>query len=311
MRETIEAAITQVIDFYATQSIEFGERPSFTILEGEYHPDRRILMQVPGELYAMRDLHKVLFCSNVDEAKHAEFGEFGVKVSDNAFNQAIEAQLARMYPYVGLDDDTIGRLQAHEADFLVYQSLTDLLDKNPGKEQRVLARYLAHELWHVHEMRGGVLATFIAEGTANFAGNLYKKGDIKERGNLVQRHLGKSYSKGKTYEAQRRAFTNGINRAVSNHADGLPDLLDLSRRELMKRDGLSFLSEYTASEDALVGSKQILLSMFPEFQALNNGGLSQENLLRVYGTIGFRQIAEELEGQDCSKLVASFRELGF
>lgn len=304
MNQIISDSIGNVSGFLQRHGIYIGETPTFAYT-GEYSPfSRELIALVPG--VAESHISDFEYTTKKRAIPHMQqfFRDQGIRLSYEASDELVDYFLQVYKRVMSLDNETLKKLNSYRGEILFFRSLEDILMANPSEKAAVIVEnLLSHELWHLVEMRRGILSHYISEGTAEFCRDIHRRErsvnyaipDIYDEG--VKRHLMQvivDYS-----------YLGGY-RIVRAHANSLSDLLDPEKRKRME-------SEYIAFVDATAKQyvKDVMERNEPteeERDLLDLIGFgrepkTKEDLLNDLNKLGLTRMAEELESQDITGLL--------
>jgi hypothetical protein len=291
--------LDKVMDFYEKHGIAIGQRPTFGRFDKKHPTLPNIIAQAPDEQDAMEACQKLLLENSLriywDEA-------YSLRISEVAFKQMVDS-LSTPENKKKLRD-IFHSLDIHivegneDADVLLYPPFEHI---KPARQEETIA----HELWHLIEIRRGLFRKnpLIAEGTATFAQYTYanKRCDtpIEEAGNF--------------FEMIYHGSANLVQQAVSQHAEPIKALLSQTLRQEIEtafltkfRGRITQTLQATLSDLEFTSNMKNAMGKSPLFKELLDD-LSAEGIINFYTKLGATKLADELQKQDLRKMVADYQ----
>ncbi len=308
------------MEFLRTQGIAVYKMPTFTYIERYSDFSNRILAQVPQQLGQIRAINEENLRRRSLEHLPRWYESKGVSLSEEALHQYVDVTIQRLRKVSALSDDAISKLNSYGTEMLFFKSLEKVLDYNPqNKAEMILDSCVAHELWHVIEMRQDLLNGMIIEGTAEYARTEFEKWRQQKLSekiacqipNLSDDESGKNVLINMVGEnIYRKSFD-----IVRNMVTSLSQVLLPETRARMEAGFLEYLDQWTAARvdknDTPNSQRAAMNRMFwPEFNLLDQG-LTQDNFLAALKSTGLTKMAAELHNQDCSNLLAEYEQMGY
>jgi len=213
------------------------------------------------------------------------FGEhYGLKISPAAVNELIKVFITEV-------ESEKKRLTA---DITLYANTTEHIVDLPEA--------IAHELWHIKERDSGLIdpALLIYEGTASYAGAKYIGRRIRDaKLNTLQDYI---YIK--------------MGYIVQEHMEGkrLAEMLSSDLRQKLKEAYNSYIAPYIvdmmirATDDPKTDSTRLMAREDDSFKAFRKKQ-DAEGLMKSFRARGLIITAQEIEGQDLSRLFGYHKKL--
>jgi len=321
MERLIRASLERVIGFLEEQKISIGAFPTYTYINGYSPFSKKVLAQVPGELEQIRSIGEENNRRRGLKYLPAWYQKKGIFLSQEALSQSIEITLQRARTISALTDQAIANLNSYRTEMLFFRSVEDVFNANSSeKTEMIIDSIVAHEIWHVVEMRRGLLGFMAAEGTAEYSRigfenwrqeRLRKKTEYNLP-DLLDDENGKNVLINLMGE---NIYDAGL-KIVRRNVVSLAELLDPEKRQKIERDFLEYLDQWTAREvdkddDHSYSQEAALVRMiFPEFNVLDQE-LSKQNLIAAQQLAGLTRMALELASQDCTLFLEHYRRMGF
>lgn len=320
LEELVDVCIDLIIDFYKACGIQFGERPTYLLLN-EYNPHLKgIIAQVPSEQEEMAavyySLMKKLFLAHVSSEYKRLNLSFSLEVSEESFDIDFERMRAEQQSVVNEFDSVV--------DLVFYRSLIDIIGPaGPALGSCFVANLLAHELWHVVEKRNGVLASPIREGTAEAVRLIFEAritrpmlAETGQSGSITPPDFSEPVA-GKNVMVKYAAdlvYKLPLE-IVMRNARSIKDILDPEKRKRMEAEYHrcldAFYKERVEKNEMPYEERAAVSRMkYPEYDILD-AGLTKQNLVLAMRLVGLHRMVDELSQQDCTSLLAEYQKMGY
>lgn len=285
-----ESSLRKALTFYADQGVYLSYVPTIEYRNGIHPANYRTIAEAKAETELVKKIHA--FTQN--NLARKIWACHGIQVSQEAIDEiciAVEKKVEQM----SIDEDS-------PYDITLYRRFTEAADE---KDRDMV---LGHELWHLIEKEKGVLSSHIlvAEGTAVYASMRFVDENMalpleKCKGfseifyygaaYLFQEELGRDAPLTALFDMQvRKSVYEQLLVAVYENLDILVDDI--------RNDPLRLLMQGMA------------LKEFPEFKNLD-GHLTAKNFIKTYQKLGATMLVRELKGQDLTKILELYRQMGF
>lgn len=315
MEELVDRSLERVMEFLDSQGLR-DRLPTYTYVDSYSLHSKQALAQVPGELELLRTMNersaRVMSMKNLPEW----YQRMGVCISEDSLSEYVENMILRFRKLSGLTNEAIEELRSYGTEILIFKSMKEFMDANPNTADMLVDSVLAHETWHVVEMRRGLLGADIIEGTAEYCRTEFEKWRRREKTaynvpSCFDDDKGMDYL---TDIATKFLYRKGLE-IVRKNVVSLPEVLIPETRARMDKELMDYVDgwqkERNERNDISYEQRAAMARMvWPEFNVLDLG-LTHENFLVALRVAGLEGMARELQDQDCSKLLNEYQKMGY